>query len=282
MANAQPSIGREFVALAERIAARLGAPKIRALHLPPGDPSSSKDAEFCALELDDGSVGFSYILLGDTLRRLQAPDIGDLSGVEALTLARAYEGGDPVSRTLAFAAISALSQRLFSRANWIPPQASDSVGQLRPLPGERIGMVGLFSRLVPQILESGAQLTVLELRRELAGRREGYTITLDPADLGACDKVVSTSTLLLNDTLSAVLEACRGARYFAIVGPTAGCVPDPLFARGVAVVGGTRVIDAQGFREAFLAGLPWSPYTTKYAIGRGDYPGISALLDQAG
>lgn len=278
MVNTEVPIAREFVMLAERIAAHFGAPKVRALHLAPGDSPAGKDGEFCAIELDDGSVGFSYVLLDDTLRRLQVRVSGDLAGVDALTVARGYELNDPVSRTLGFAVINALSQQLFSRAGWTPPDASDSAGELRLRPGERIGMVGLFRRLVPQIIESGAELIVLELRHDLAGPREGYTITLDPADLAACGQVVSTSTLLLNNTLNAILEACTGAHYLAIVGPTAGCVPDPLFARGVAVVGGTRVIDRQGFRDAFLAGEPWSRYTAKYAIGRHDYPGVDALL----
>ena len=41
------------------------------------------------------------------------------------------------------------------------------------------------------------------------------------AALAACDKVLSTSTVLLNDTLDAVLAACTRARHraFAMIGP---------------------------------------------------------------
>jgi uncharacterized protein (DUF4213/DUF364 family) len=143
-------------------------------------------------------------------------------------------------------------------------------------------MIGLFRPLVARINEAGARLTVLELRPELAGDHEGCRVTLDPADLATCDKVVSTCTVLLNDTLDGVLAACRRAHCFAIVGPTAGCVPDPLFARGVDAIGGRRVIDAQGFREAFRNGEKWGPFATKYVITRQDYPGVDALLERAG
>ena len=54
-----PTITDLYVALAERIAARLGSPRVRALHLPPPQEAAAKDAEFCALELEDGSIGFS-------------------------------------------------------------------------------------------------------------------------------------------------------------------------------------------------------------------------------
>jgi hypothetical protein len=280
MASAEALITRQFLAIAERIASRLGDPRIRTLHLPPGE-ASGKDAEFCALELEDGSVGFSYILLGPTLPLLQQRGVAGLAGRSAFDVAQSYRRDHPVERALAFAAINALSQALFARAGWLPAEASDSVGQLAPAPGEKIGMIGLFGRLVPRIIEAGAELTVLELRPELAGKREGYRVTLDPADLAACDKIVSTSTILLNDTLDAVLAACRHASYLCIVGPTAGCVPDALFSRGVDVVGGTRVRDLARFRDSFLAGAPWSDHTSKYAITPESYPGVEALLERA-
>src|SRR5690606_28519692 len=53
-----------YVALAGRIAEKLNSPRVRTLHVPPA--TGTKDAEFCALELEDGAIGFSYILLAGT------------------------------------------------------------------------------------------------------------------------------------------------------------------------------------------------------------------------
>ena len=107
-------------------------------------------------------------------------------------------------------------------------------------------------------------------------------MTLDPSALASCEKVVSTCTVMLNDTLDGVLTACRNARHFAIIGPTAGCVPDPLFSRGVDTLGGRRVVDAEGFRDAFCRGKKWGAFAIKYVIARQDYPGIELLLDRIG
>ena len=87
--------------------------------------------------------------------------------------------------------------------------------------------------------ERGARLTVLELRADLAGAHPGFEVTLDPAALRTCDKVLMTSTVLLNDSLDAVLAQCRQARAVAMIGPGAGCLPEPLFARGITALGGT-------------------------------------------
>ena len=271
-----------YVGLAERISSCLRSPRIKALHLPPPDSASGLDAEFCALKLDDGSVGFSFMRINGTDRLLRAGDaVHACRGMTALELARGYPKDDAVAKALGFAAINALSQSLFSHANWIPPSTGDALGQLQPASGEHIGMIGLFPPLVGRVTEAQARLTVLELRPDLAGEREGFRVTLDPAEMADCEKIVSTCTVMLNDTLDAVLDACRQARYFAIVGPTAGCVPDPLFERGVDHLGGRRVVDVEAFRQAFCRGDKWGAHTSKYAIARGEYPGIEELLQRA-
>jgi len=278
-----PTVAARYVALAERLAARLGSPRIRALHLPPGCATAAKDAEFCTVELTDGSFGFSYALLDGVAPLLRAHrDADALAGMEAVVLARGYVAKDPAAKALGFAAINALSQHLLARANWTPPDAGDSLGAIEPNRGEHIGMIGLFRPLVARVRGAGARLTVLELRPELAGEHDGYRVTLDPADLASCDKVVSTCAVMLNDTLDDVLAACRHARSLALIGPTAGCLPDPLFDRGVDAIGGRRVIDAQGFRDAFRLGEKWGPFATKYVITRAAYPGVDWLLDRAG
>jgi uncharacterized protein (DUF4213/DUF364 family) len=174
--------------------------------------------------------------------------------------------------------VNALTALLFERAGFAPGAAADTIGELDPGPADHVGMIGLFPPLVPRILRSGARLIVLELKPGLAGEHEGWRVTLDPEDLRGCDKVLCTSTVLLNDTAGAAIGACSGARVLAVVGPGASCLPDPLFARGVTLVGGTWIVDRTGLRDAILAGTPWGPTARKTAIRPAEYPGFEALL----
>lgn len=257
-------------------------PRVRALHLPPAPWDGSKDAEFGALELEDGSLGLTYVLLDDTLEALASGAEGSaLIGADALNIAREWAGAHPVRRTIGFAAVNALTRHLFDRAGFAPPLARDSIGGLDPLAGEHIGMIGLFPPLLKQVTACGARLTVLELKQELAGERGDYRVTLDPSELDSCDKVLSTSTVLLNDTLDAVLAHCARARAFAMIGPGAACLPDPLFKRGVTLLGGAWIEDGQGFKRALASGEPWGRFARKFALAPADYPGIEALLGRA-
>ena len=272
------SVVEEVLSDLERAFAHREPPRVRALHLPPAPWTGNKDGEFAALELADGSLGLGYVLLEDTLGRLASGALArETAGTDALALARAWADRDPARRTVGFAAVNALTRHLFDRAGFVPPAAPDSIAGLDPQRGEHIGMIGFFRPLVKEVIARGARLTVLELKADLAGEREGYRVSLDPRDLATCDKVLSTSTVLLNDTLDRVVEACQKARTFALIGPGASCLPDALFRRGVTIMGGTWVIEPAPFKEALAAGAPWGIHASKFALPRADYPGVDAL-----
>jgi uncharacterized protein (DUF4213/DUF364 family) len=274
------SFAEEYIAQLERFAARSAIPRVRALHMPPKYvPGAENKGEFCALELEDGSLGLAFVLLGDTLEQLRVSREGfGLDGADALALARRYAQGEGIERTLGFAAANSLTRCFYDRAAYAPGASADSIGQLDPQPGERVGMIGLFPPLVEPIVKAGAELIVVELKPGLAGDRGHFRVTLDAGELATCSKVISTSTLLLNDTLDAMLAHCRSARTFAMVGPSAGCLPDALFARGVTLVGGSWVHDRAGFVDALSRGESTSRCTRKYALAAAGYPGFERLL----
>lgn len=273
------SFASEYLAQLERFAARTPVPRIRALHLPPLRPVEPNKGEFCAIELEDGSLGLSYVLLDNSLARLRerADGLG-LAGADARLVARRYAGAEGIEKTIGFAAANALTRCFYDRAGFRPHDSGDSIGQLQPVRGEQIGMIGLFMPLLGRILTAGAQLIVVELRPELVGQQDGYRVTLDAEELMRCSKVLSTSTLLLNDSLDRMLACCRDARWFALVGPSAGCLPDGLFARGVTLIGGSWVEDREHFIAALRSGQARGTSARKYALSAQSYPGFAALL----
>lgn len=283
------SFATDLISALERATAARALPRVRALHLPPPAAAVSKNGEFCALELDDGALGISYVLLDGMLQRLiDSSARGGIVGVDALELAREFAapGGARVTgaagsaaagalrRTLGFAAANALSRTLMDRIGYAPPRATDSIGGIDPRAGDHVGMVGLFSPLLKQVTAAGARLTVVELNPEYAGHYEGYRVTLEAAALEDCNKVLSTSTILLNQTVDNILAHCQRAERIVLIGPSAGCLPDPLFARGVTVVGGSWVTDRAGFIDALRRGESWSAFAYKFALAAADWQGV--------
>ena len=243
----------------------------------------TKDGDFCALELEDASLGLSYVMLDNTLA-----DLVDLrgklalAGMPSLEVARWFVTEKGARRALGFAAANALSQCLFSRAGFEFDCSTDSVGRLAPGPQDHVGMIGHFTPLIPRIVASGARLTVAEIDPAFLDDHAGYRVTLDASELQGCNKILSTSTVLLNDTFDDILTHCRAAEWVAMVGPNAGCLPDPLFARGVGTLGGVQVVDRDAFVSALTRGERWGAFVRKYAITRAEYPGAAALIARIG
>ena len=278
-----PPIRRWLVEAAERIDAALGPARVQRVVLPPIMENPGKEGEFLAVQLDDGSVGVAFAILNNTLPALHASSAqNSWRGTAAKELVRSYATGDLPARVLGLATINALARRLYDRAGFVPDDSIDSFGSLALAPGDRLGMVGHFTPLITQARALGIPVTVLELRPELVREEPGLSVTLDPKRLSACNKIVSTSTLLLNDTFDQVSTLWRGADAVAIVGPSAGGPPDPLFAAGVSAVGTAWVEDAEPFLARLAAGDKWGTSSRKVTLTRQSYPGLDALLRRAG
>lgn len=272
------SVGADLRQAFAQVAARCALPRVRALHLPQTNTCGRKQSAFCALELDDGTIGLAYVGLGDAGEELIA--LGALQGADPLELLRGCAQGNGARRALGFATANALTRWFFDRAGFVPPESRDSLGGIAAGPGVQVGMVGLFLPLIDRVLASGAALTVLELPPEMAGERDGWRVTLEPDDLAACSEVLCTSTVLLNDTLERVRGACRDARSFVLIGPGAGGLPDPLFARGVTRLGGSWVLEPAAVVDALQGGRTWTGHVRKFDLDRVDYPGLEVLLNR--
>jgi len=190
-----------MLALTDAIASALCLPVVKRIHVPPYRLRPGRECEFSAVQLADGSTGLAYTLLEDGLADIQAVrDDADLIGMDPAWLAQRFASPRMADRVLGLAAINAISQRFFRRAGFAPDYATNSFGSLNLGPGDHLGMIGFFGPLVDRCRDSGVALTVLELDEALVQRAPGLEVTLDPGKLSACDKIVSTSTVLLYST----------------------------------------------------------------------------------
>ncbi len=252
-------------------------PAVRSFHLPPAQPIDPDDPygpsricnNFAALILADGTVGMTYTAIDDALAGLQRelPRLV-LAGKPVIEVASLYRQAPGWQRSLGLSAINAISQYVLGRdrARW--HDNPDTLAMLDIQAGDNIGMVGLFGRLVDPIRQAGATLTVIELDPRHVRREPGLIVTLDPAELAGCNKVLITGTTLLNLTLDSLLERLTHAQCIAVIGPTASCLPEPLFARGVTRVGGAHIESIDQFMALWRSAGRWRESGTRYRIDR--------------
>lgn len=273
------SIMTEMRDMALGLAARFVIPKVAGIVFPPffqgGQP---KDCEFMAMALEGGAGGISYVLIPDERAadyRALMPEM--FVGSRPELYVEDFGGSDSVRNMLGLAAINAICQQVMRLTGNAPGSATDSLGLMRIGAGDRVGMVGFFPPLLKYLRDTEAELVIVEKNPQLIERYPMLPVTLDVKALEGCNKVLCTGTTVQNGTFEEVLSHCCAAEHISVLGPTAGYFPDPLFARGVHVLGGRLVNDGQLLLELIAQRKPWGTATRKLCFEACNYDGCPGL-----
>ena len=270
------SLADEFRKMVIKLTDKSSIPPIANIFFPPfykgGQP---KDAQFMATSLEGGATGISFVLLPDekmeeyTVLQRQA-----FVGKNPRGFAIEFGNDDPIKEMISLASINAICQHVMRETNFAVDSATDSLGLLSISAGDKVGMVGLFSGLIKTIKKVGAELVVIEKNDQLIQKFPNLPITLDATKLSTCNKILCTSTTILNNSLDEILAYCSPDAFVSIIGPTAGYFPDPLFARGVDVVGGRIVKNGAQFMQLLKERKRWGDATQMTCFQKETYSSI--------
>ena len=270
------SLKDEFVQMVEHLNKICNIAPIENVFLPPFyEDGQPKDEQFMAVSLASGATGICYLLLPDEA----APDYqalapGDFAGKYPQEFAPAFGGDKPIEEIIAMACINAICQHAMAELSFPLDHVTDPLGLITAGPEDVIGMVGLFGGLTARIKKTGAQLIVIEKDDELIGQSRSFQVTANTAELAKCNKVLCTGTTVLNNSLDNILANLSPGTFVSVVGPTVGYFPDPLFARGVDVVGGRVVTNGGEFLQRLAQKKRWTDSTQKTCFQKKTYQSI--------
>lgn len=273
------SISKDYLQIGEQLTDVLGHPGIVGLYLPAAVPDETFRDEFGFVFLADGSVGPFYVSMGDILQTLwqRHPEPANCQ-LDARSLMQGFTGSDLTSRALALGAYNALSAALYRDSGFEPPDRKENSGLSNPPRSGLIGMVGYFCPLVDKLTAQGSRVLVLERSPERIPEREGVSVTTDPRRLSDCQQVLCTASTLINDSLEEIVAGVDGKADIELVGPSGSGVPDPLFARGIATIGGITFPDRDRLIAQLRRGESWGTAGRKYQLDTIGYPGLRQLL----
>ncbi len=273
-------ISLEFINIIEDISNVVDFPLIKEI-VTPQNRENAKKSNFSAIILEDNSVGLIYINLSSKIKtKFKNEEFNYLKGSEPLSIIKFFNSKDLFERSLSLGVINAVSQFIFKKTNFLFDFTSDSLGLLDIKSSDIIGMVGFFPPLVKLIEKIGSKLIVIEKKEELVQKSKDWLVTLNPSKLKDCNKILITGTTVLNDTLDEVLDYCTSAEKKSVIGPTTSFLPDPLFRRGIDVIGGTYVSKSYLLAQAIHQSIRWSDSVKKYTIERKNYSSYKKLISK--
>lgn len=192
---------------------------------------------YTAVRLDDGSTGLAYTFRHDIPRGC-AVFQGNvpLAGKSAQEVLDFLDSPDLLVRTVGIAAMNALINR--EAPDLV---RGDVLEYLQPEKEDVVGMVGYFGPLVMPLKKTVRELRIFEKDGEKA-------LGIFPEEkafelLPSCDKVIITSTSLINLTLERLLETVNGCRKKALVGSSTPLAPEVFRAYGLDLLSGIVVTD---------------------------------------
>lgn len=274
-------LSQEFLKLIHTFAEKFEIPSTERIFIPKQNSlhMDHKKSNFGALQLENGSTGIFFIGLDKTFHKsAKKVDLKAMIKTNPLSLVSKISSQDIFDRTIALGAINAISHFLFNQINFQFTYSENILTVMNIQPDDLIGMVGYFPPLVKRINNIGSQLIVVELKEELIKKTSNWEITLDKEKLRECNKIICTSTTIINNTLEDILEFTRDADLFALIGPTAGFLPDPVFKRKIDILGGSIVNNSQLFYDRIIQGERWGDSVSKFVIIKEKYPGIKKLI----
>jgi uncharacterized protein (DUF4213/DUF364 family) len=128
----------------------------------------------------------------------------------------------------------------------------DILGQLDLRPNDRVGMVGYFGPVVRGLEGRVSALTVFE-RADLP--EPGVRPAEEAVEtLPECQVALLTATSIINHTIDALLNAASGCREVVILGASTPLVSEVFKNRGVTMLSGVVVRDAEGILRVISEG----------------------------
>jgi uncharacterized protein (DUF4213/DUF364 family) len=202
---------------------------------------------YTGVKLSDGHAGLCYTFqteIAQATSHCQVSDLaGTLAGSPAIKLAEKAKSWDLKESIIGFAVLNALSQIVMDQN----PQNyhivdGDIIDHVTLTKNGVVALVGYICPLVPRLRANSKKLYILE--RTPSHREQGILPdTACDQILPIADVVLITGTAIANGTIDHLLELTKKAHEVAIIGATAGILPDVLFDHGVSLVGGAKVVD---------------------------------------
>lgn len=212
---------------------------------------------FTGVRLNTGHMGVAFTPIGEMPEAVccpttaaRMPQAGKMRGKQITEVLSYAMDRNVLKSAIGVAAVNALSQCLWEAEGCegyeiIP--GKDAVEEVDFSQARGPVVVGAFTPYIRQLKALGKDFVILEKSQATLKNDElRYYRPADAAEevLSASDVVIITGTCIVNHTVDELLSYIPERGYVVISGPTASMVPLAFFKRGVNLMGGIRIEDA--------------------------------------
>jgi uncharacterized protein (DUF4213/DUF364 family) len=209
---------------------------------------------FTGVKLDNGFAGMSFTPSKDIPEAVCCPssvgrtfDPVRISGTKVTKILPSLESPEPIKRAVAVAALNALSAMCWTKGltdNQTLRERADAQDYIKIRSECSVAVFGAIIPVLRMLKKRGGTWWVIEQdSRALKDDELPHFVPWGQSEeiTRKADVLIITGVSLLNGTLEPILSLAGAGVEIAVLGPTASMLPEPMFRRGVRVVGGVWV-----------------------------------------
>ena len=233
---------------------------------------------FSGVKLSNGSGGLCYTPIKSIPKAVCCPSSAGrifnpehLNGMPVKEVLIGLSSDEPVKTAVAIATLNALSAACWENGvigDYVITKNMDAQDAVRMPVEKSVAVVGAFIPTLQALKARGGTWWVIEQEPETLTEDEmpHYVPAKDSAGIiNRADVLIITGVTLINHTLEGILAASKKGATIAIMGPTASSLPEPLFKRGVGIVGGVMVTQPDRLLDILSTGGSGYHFLDRYA-----------------
>ncbi|MFA7060881.1 MAG: DUF364 domain-containing protein [Pedobacter sp.] len=217
---------------------------------------------FVGVKLSNGCGGVAYTppeMITSAGNRILKKSTSTIRG---MLVADVVDGKipSPFAEVIRLATLNALSVPYLHNSRYHVDISGDLSGVPSLFSNRRVCMVGAIIPLLKRLKELGtAEVAIIDSKKETQGEAEaGYGTFVTPQRtaelLALCETAVFTGAAIANGSIEQLISLVPENAAIAVVGPTAGFIPEALFRRNVAMIGTVVVTDIDQALEILAEG----------------------------
>jgi len=222
---------------------------------------------FTGVKLSTGHAGVAFTPMGEVPEAVccptaaaRMPQAGSLDGSPVSGMIKYALDPNVLKSAIGVATLNALSQWVIEsgdKREYEVIKEKDGFDLLEIKPDETVTLIGAFGPYIRRLKGMGNPFFIVERSPQTLRPEEMKYFKSEPemaSAVEASEVVIMTGTAVVNHTIDNLLSLIRDDQRTAIIGPTASMVPDAFFERGVDIMAGVRILDADGMIKILKQG----------------------------
>lgn len=222
---------------------------------------------FTGVKLSNGQGGVCYTPVKEIPEAVCCPSSAGrifnpvkIDHIKAQDLISSFPSREPIKTAVAIATLNALSATCWAHGLKGPYEIQrnmDAQDAVRMPEGNSVAVVGALVPTLRALKIRGGTWWVIEKDpKTLKEDEKAHYISTEQSDeiIRRADTLIITGATLVTHTLEKILLEAGPNAEIVVMGPTVGFLPEPLFERGVRVVGGVWVKKPDHLLDVLAAG----------------------------